>query len=60
MLEGEPIALGHALSFYVMTLWSRTEPHKSVRLLQIVPTRITHAPWCAPLFAPLALRQLKA
>ena len=45
MIEGEPLALSHALCFFVITLWSRTEPLKPVSLLHAIPTRVTHLPW---------------
>ena len=45
MLEGEPLALSHALTLFIVTLWSRTDPLKSVQLLKFIPTRVTHTPW---------------
>ena len=41
-----PLALGHALTFYAVALWSRTGAAKSYELLRIGAVRAAFVPWC--------------
>ena len=42
------LSLTHALSFYVIGLWSRSEPHKvySILLIDQLAVRAAFVPWC--------------
>ena len=40
------LSLAHPLTFYVVGLWSRSEPHRSFELFQLGSVRGAFVPWC--------------